>query len=297
MQVESSIDYMQFTSDKPFSNKSGEYELKKSTMKNYQVMRVLESGFTSHHGHNKSNRWNNVASGKVCQQIPDQLEFVKNVIKNGAVFSRIDFTLTVFDGMEISYFRSLIRDGKVTGALMDSSAKSIINDKTQVDETTNLGDLKKRAKRGMFRAYDKAVQLNLEDCKITRFELEERSKRADVTAKRFASGMSVGDLIQQRVNVDDDLWREMCGLKSEKLPRFKSGDDDDDDDEGTWKWLLETVAKTLGRKIADEIYVKKSAEKYEQFNAIVQAQYIKTMNQHLFKNRADVNDEVYTLEF
>lgn len=242
---------MQFTTKYPFSNKERTFELKKSFMQNYKVMRVLPSGLTSHHGHNKSDKWLNVMTGKQCETIENQREFVQNILSDKGVFSRIDYQITVTDGLTVDDFRQWCIDGKVSGTLAESGIKSIVNDATSNSETTYIGDLKKRGKHGIFRCYDKAIQLNLDNFKITRFELEERQKRAQTTAKRYADGMEIGDIIRQRVDINDKAWIELCGAKSETLTRYKPETIEQQFDT-TWLWLIETCAKTLGKKIASD---------------------------------------------
>jgi len=175
--VEFKIDYMQFTSHLPVSNKDRTHELQKSFMQNYKTMRVLPSGLTSHHGHNKSEKWLNLLTGTVCDQIDDHRKFIQNVLHDGATFSRIDFCCTVENGCSMNDFREWCKQKLVSGALSELGIKSILNDKTDRAETTYIGDLKKRSKRGIFRAYDKAIELGIDDARLTRFELEERKKR------------------------------------------------------------------------------------------------------------------------
>lgn len=298
MIVNKAVDYMQFTIDRPFSSKNGEYELKESFISNYQVMRVLPSGVTCHHGHNLSDKWLCIFQGEQCERIKDHRAFVKNAINNGAKFSRIDYAVTVQDGMTMARFRKLIKDGKVSGVLYEASdPKSIVNDKTQKSETTNLGNIKKRGKFGMFRAYDKAVDLGLDDLLLTRFELEERKDRAQVTAKRFGlAGMDIGDLIQQRVKVDDELWRNIMGAVSDKLPRFK--DDEEIDPDSTWRWLLEAVAPSLGRNIARDFSKLQNTANFEEFNALVTYHYEKELATIRSSQRVVTDDnEAYVLDF
>ena len=274
MIVEFKVDYMQYTTKLPPANKEyGKHVLKKSFMSNYKVMRVLPSGMTSHHGHNKSDKWLNVATGGVCDKIPNQLTFIQNILNSGAEFSRIDFCCTVQDGLSVDGFREWCQQGKVSGVLADSGIKSIVNDSSKASETTYVGDLKKRAKKGIFRAYDKAIELNLDDFKLTRFELEERKKRAQITAKRYADGMMIGDIIQQRVNVDVDEWRDIMGAKSEVLKRYAPEEKEEEID-NTWHWLIQTCAKTLGEKIAEDMYNGLGDGNLDLFNKMVEIAYI-----------------------
>lgn len=272
-EVEFKIDYMQFTSKIPAGNKSRKYELQRSFMQNYKVMRVFDSGMTSHHGHNKSDKWLNIATGTVCDKIEDQREFIGNVLGLEGTFSRIDFCCTVENGCSMDDFRSWCKQELVTGALSDMGIKSIVNDKTQDAETTYVGDLKKRSKRGIFRAYDKGIELGLDDVRLTRFELEERKRRAHVTAKRYSDGMSIGDIIQQRVNVDCEEWREIMGSKSTSLSRYNVIQPDEDIDK-TWHWLIDTCAKTLGQKIALDAWNEKGHGNYDLFMKQVEKSYL-----------------------
>lgn len=268
-QVEFKIDYMQFTSTIPASNDTRTYELQRSFMKNYKVMRVFKSGMTSHHGHNKSDKWLNVATGTVCDKIEDQQAYIKNVLQLNGTFSRIDFCCTVENGCSMDDFRLWCKNKLVSGALSETGIKSFINDQTQNPETTYVGDLKKRAKKGIFRAYDKGIELGLDDARLTRFELEERKKRAQLTARRFSDGMSIGDIIQQRVNVDCDTWRDIMGKKSTVMRGYQVEKVKEEVDK-TWHWLIETCAKTLGEKMALDQWNEKGNGNYDLFMAQVE---------------------------
>jgi len=266
------IDYMQFSTDLPASNKQREHTLKKSFMNNYKTMRVFESGLTSHHGHNKSDLWLNIATGSVCDKIENHREFIKNILKLHGKFSRIDFCCTVENGCSMNDFREWCENKEVSGPLSDTGIKSIVNDDTQKAETTYVGDLKKRSKRGIFRAYDKGIELGIEDAKLTRFELEERKHRANTTARRFAYGMHIGDIIRQRVDVDNDIWRGIMGAKSSKLTRYATEETNEEVDT-TWHWLIDTCAKTLGKKMALDQWNGKANVNYDLFMKQVEKSY------------------------
>jgi len=270
--VEFKIDYMQFTTDLPPTNKQRDHELKKSFMQNYKTMRVFESGLTSHHGHNKSDKWLNIATGTVCDGIENHRDYIKNVLKLHGIFSRIDFCCTVENGCSMNDFRTWCENKEVSGPLADNGIKSIVNDDTQNAETTYIGDLKKRSKRGIFRAYDKGIELGIEDAKLTRFELEERKHRANTTARRFSDGMPIGDIIRQRVDIDNDIWRGIMGTKSEKLQRYTTEEKNEDVDT-TWHWLIDTCAKTLGEKMALDQWNEKGNGNYDLFMKQVEKSY------------------------
>lgn len=270
--VEFKIDYMQFTSKIPAGNKDRTYELKRSFMQNYKVMRVFDSGMTSHHGHNKSDKWLNIATGSVCDRIEDQRDYIGKVLSLDGTFSRIDFCCTVENGCSMYDFRTWCKNDLVTGTLSDTGIKSIVNDKTQSAETTYIGDLKNRSKRGIFRAYDKGIELGIEDARLTRFELEERKKRAQLTARRYSDGMLIGDIIRQRVDIDCDVWRDIMGSRSTSLSRYAVEDTEDETDK-TWLWLVETCAKTLGQKMALDQWNEKGNGNYDLFMKQVEKSY------------------------
>lgn len=274
MKIEMKIDYMQFTSDKPYGNESDPYEIKKSYEKNYKMMRVYENGLVCHTGHNKSKRWKNVLSGKVCDLIDNQASKIKELLVDGATFSRIDLAITVEDGISVSLFQQWARKKIVFGALADRGIMTIENDKEQRVETTYVGDLSRRGDFGVFRCYDKAVQIGIDGRNLVRLELEERKDRAQITAKRFANGMNIGDLIRQRVDVDADLWREICGSKSEQLSRYKDEKNMEIIDT-TWIWLCEVVAISLGKKLAEDEVSGKGFGNRERFENAMNKAYEK----------------------
>jgi DNA relaxase NicK len=280
MQVSKSIDYMQFSSKHKPDASAGRWKLKPSYVTNYKVMYVYDNGVTAHSGHNKSDKFLMIYHGEQCEQIPDTKLFITNQIKNGATFSRLDLCVTVADGITVDDFRQWVADKKVSGSLFETGCKTILNDKTTLAETTYIGDMATRAKKGIFRAYNKGVQLNLDDLKLARFELEERKQRAQISAKRYADGYDIGDLIRQRVDVDNDQWRDVMGTKSDVLKRYKVEHVQESHD-STWKWLIEVVAKTLGEKIADEIIAQDGSNNFELFQETLQKVYNKRINELL----------------
>lgn len=280
MNVFNNIDYMQYSSDFKPSTQEGKYRIKSSFVKNYKAMYEYDSGVTYHTGHNKTTKGLTIYRGEQCQNIADSRAFISNMIQQGATFSRLDLAVTVENGISVSSFQTFVREGLVSGSLFDAGAKTIMNDKTTNAETTYLGDIKKRAKRGLFRCYDKAIEQGEENRNLTRFELEEHQKKAHVTARRYADGMTIGDIIQHRVIVDNPLWREIMGEKSEKLKRFHDEKEIPDYDP-QWKWLIETVAKTLGVKIAEEVYEQSHLDNFGTFQDAVQRAYNGRMNELL----------------
>jgi len=76
--------------------------------------------------------------------------------------------------------------------------------------------------------------------------------------------MPIGDIIRQRVDIDNDIWRETMGSKSESLKRY-APDLDDSTVDKTWHWLVDTCAKTLGEKMALDQWNEKGNANYDLF--------------------------------
>jgi hypothetical protein len=243
-------------------------------------MREYENGVTCHSGHNKTEKKLIIYRGEQCEDLKDIRTFIRNQLGRDATFSRLDLAVTVENGMSVSEFQIMVQEGCVGGALFDAGAKTIMNDKTTNAETVYIGDMKKRAKNGIFRCYDKALEQQTENENLTRFELEEHQKKAHVTAMRYADGMEIGDIIQQRVLCTEKLWLEIMGVKSDKLKRYKQTHIDENHD-ATWKWLIEVVAKSLGQKIADEIIKQDGTDNFGTFQKMLEESYNDRINELL----------------
>ena len=211
-------------------------------------------------------------------------EHIEKVLSSGAKFSRLDSAFDCFVDEDIILPDEYI--GYATENLIDTKPTWKTAPKTigtwkkddgetkQQIETLYFGDWKKRAKRGIVRVYDKGIDLGWYANSIIRLEIEEKRANAHMSARRIAEGVSIGSVIKTRFNINDLRWQE--AIDSPTIETYRGLSKDDAPDKDVWKWLLETVAPSLGKAIAhDELEGKR--QNYELFNLEVQKAYNRVM--------------------
>jgi len=119
-------------------------------------------------------------------------------------------------------------------------------------ETLYIGDLQKRGKRGIFRAYDKGFELDLGKYLGTRLELELRSKKAHSIAENIAYRNDFSGSFRQHFNVyADNFDRLMDAPITEPIKRMRGiAKPKELDMDKRWKWLMEQVAPAVKDAIA-----------------------------------------------
>ncbi|MEL7442250.1 MAG: hypothetical protein AAFN66_05355, partial [Pseudomonadota bacterium] len=141
--------------------------------------------------------------------------------------------------------------------------------------TLYMGDLEKRAKRGIHRAYDKGLDLGLEKYMHTRIEIEEKRKHAMRIAKHLLKDSYTG-VFRSRFDVDTPFWDAIMSEPPSPMMRGEQREfTEQEAQEATrkrWKWLIEKIAPTLGREIAYDALQGKDGN-YEAFNDAVQKAY------------------------
>lgn len=285
MITEQNIDYIQFSVDKlGFMKRIGEHRA--SLMPFYRYSYELDFGLKAHGGNPNTDKWLIVGAGSSCERIERAIGmrlFIDRVLSLGATFSRIDFAVTQFideDGLiRPRDYAQWDREGKIK-CKFKGAPKSIRNERCERVETLYWGDLKKRGKRGLYRAYDKGLDMDMLPDLIARIEIEERRKSAQSSVRRYAEGAAVADVIATRFTVDDEKWYEMMDARPLDISRGEAKQKDDDDYLNRWKWLVEQVAPALGRQIAYDETVKGTRANYELFNNAVQSAYNKWIREN-----------------
>lgn len=176
---------------------------------------------------------------------------LSDALAQGAKFSRVDFAVTVNEHEPLEYFRVSLAAGLVKSKRFENDEPKMIAGVNGDAQTIYLGDLRKRAKKGVFRAYDKGLEQGL-DTPSTRFELEVRGRTAHTAVCRFLSGVPISALIRAVVNIPGATWwEELFTAPPEKLPRFKQPEKTDIT-AARWHWLYTQVAPALGKLLAIE---------------------------------------------
>lgn len=231
-------------------------------------------------------QWGNQATEKYHVIMPAQTvlalpipagEWIEGSLNNGAEFTRLDIALTQYidhDGLlTVPAFLNWFRQGKVQSRWNEEGATTLRKDKTEDEkihapelETTYIGSWDKRARKGIFRVYDKGKDLDLEKFLMTRFEIEDKRKHAQSSARAIAAGDSLASVFRGRIDADDEYWRAMLDApvsdfmtgkqKTEKRAELA---------EEKWAWLNHQVAPALARAIAEDWMLYSTMQNYNDF--------------------------------
>jgi len=275
--AEKKIDYLQYTASE-IPEFLGAYSyLGSSPLPFYKQCYEFDCGARVFLGNANSDKYLVQQSGQSCERwdmtaYPNRL---KAVIQEGGKFSRLDIAVTVSGIEHLNQFREAVRKNLVVSQRFGQDEPKIISNGTGEVETVYLGDLRKRAKKGVFRAYDKGKEQGLLE-KYSRFELEIRGSAANVAAKRFLVGIDMGDLIRFVVDIpSQQWWADLLGEKSENLPRML-GEVKRDPIARRWHWLNKQVAPALGKLMAHD--VKNDGANHQIFYEIVERHLAKALN-------------------
>lgn len=184
-------------------------------------------------------------------------DYLKEQLDRGANVSRLDIAFTEFvedDLIRVDDFETWVKQGKVISSHVKYGAKKIEEIKEDnVVQTLYIGDMKKRGKRGIFRAYDKGLEWNLEEYMITRIELEERGENAHNSAKRIAAGNSLASVFKSRLSVDDPAFDRVVLGDAAKITRGGKLQQTDEIEAYVrkWEWLQNQVAPALYDAVQD----------------------------------------------
>lgn len=290
MRVARNVDYLVYNTLK-LSSMFEPMDKQASRIPNYDFQWTdAHTGAKIYHGNKKTDKFHIVFGGSAVEYLEcSPIDLIEDELKNGAEFTRIDLAVTQEideDGLVtplqmVEWFRA----GRIKSSLVDGGCQSFRRDflgdekgeKTRL-ETTYIGDWSKRGRKGIFRAYDKGLDLDLDQFLIARHEVEIKREKAQVTARSLAAGDSVGACLRGRLDVDADEWRALFDSEPTDFMTGKKKRDRVEEDGGSrWKWLIEQVAKPLGVAIAEEVFLTEGQENYASFMRKVRHEYDKRM--------------------
>lgn len=207
---------------------------------------------------------------------------VAKYLSDGANITRVDWAVTEYiedNFITVDEIAKNYLEGEFSGALTAYGGRQIVSLSPKTDmkeaesgvETFYIGNLKNRAKRGIFRAYDKGIELGLVARNIiTRIELEEKRENAHNSAKRFADGVDPREIINSRIHCTDDNYQRVMTDKCVNISRGNAllKTDSSIKKDKTKEWLLKQCIPALARAIVDD-------ESFlDKFNDVLQAKVI-----------------------
>ena len=218
-----------------------------------------EQGTRFYFGNPKSNKALLVCSGSALEEIRgtgiEDGQILQSLFEKDATITRLDTAITVEgdeDIFALGDVETAYQEGKIDSPLCERGGTLISKltlDKETYPETFYIGDLAKRGKKGLFRAYDKGAMLDITRQILMRLELEERGSNAHMSAKRIAGGASVASVMKSRFNIKTDQFQAIYDADSVEIARGKAKEVFLSDEEKRWKWLIEQVAPTLKKSL------------------------------------------------
>lgn len=222
------------------------------------------NGFRFYFGNPNSNKAMLIASGEVMQSLRNDrmadAEILGWVLDIGGEISRLDLAVTEFIEDEIVTVEDVMswyKDGLVSAYLVGGGAKSISSVKTGAPdnvETFYIGALEKRGKKGIFRAYDKGIEMGIGSEIVTRIELELKREKAHNVAKRLAESNDIAGNFRSHFNVKSKDFERLMDAPAVSIHRGKNQVKEAENEEiaRRWDWLLEQVAPALKRAVLEE---------------------------------------------
>lgn len=204
------------------------------------------------------------------RQDPDTLSWL---LGRDGVFGRLDIAITdmtVGENIQVEAAKVWYENKLIESPLAPRGAKFISGyawDDTPVVETFYVGDLKKRGNAGIFRAYDKSLDLSIGNGIITRIELEIRKDKANSVARRLSQDYDLSGNFRASFNVKSaDFERLMDSpaivpVRGLGLAKIEQSEKDDK----RWSWLLDVVSKSLDEAIESDVSRKLGYERTKLF--------------------------------
>lgn len=284
MLKETKIDYLVYNS--AILPQSDIFIVARSPLRNYDKVLVLMNGVKAHTGHNNSDKYHIVCTGTTLDYLRETKtdhEIIDTVITNNGRISRLDIAVTQYldeDGLiTLDDFVQACKDYEIVSKHAKYGVKSVHNAYNDSHETCYVGDRKNRGKRGIFRAYDKGLEMNLESYLISRFELEEKRDAAIVSARRIADGNSLDSVLKSRFDLPQwEAWQQLLDAPSISVSRGKAVADHEQEAQQEasakkWHWLLGTIAPIIGKQLAEDTLIGIDLSNWKKFVSEVKLAY------------------------
>lgn len=271
MALERFIDYMQFSSH--LMNEFNCIDLKYAAcnpVKNYNRGYIAPHGYRIFFSNNSKNTPILIASGSVMQNFRDYEITDEKVLEwafqMGAKFSRIDLAVTesvtefepeIFTMNDVKRW---ITERLIESPLISGGQKGIVdfapkdNEGGENIETIYVGDMKNRAKKGIFRAYDKGLEIGgIAANMISRIELEIKRERAQVTARKLSEKYDIAGNFRARFEVKDPEFERIMDAPAIEIKRGKGvkNSTEKEELEKRWAWLINQVAPAIEKAIKE----------------------------------------------
>jgi len=167
--------------------------------------------------------------------------------------SRLDLAVTEWIETELFSPRDVkiwYKLGLISSSLCDGGCKEIAKvniGQKNATETLYVGDIQKRGKKGIFRAYDKGLDLGIGNELVSRIELELKREKSHVVAKRIALDADIAGNFRVYFDVNHPEFERIMNTPAVEVSRGKQIKNKAEKDEiaKRWEWLFTQVAPSL----------------------------------------------------
>lgn len=285
--LERFIDYIQFSSRaiSAMSCIENSYSVVPA-VRNYAIGYRSPLGIRVYFSTNPKNSPLVIASGETLYNLRNfgntDSQLLAWAFEIGAKFSRIDLAVTeskeentaeIFTMLDVKRW---VADGLISSPLLlggtrgivSYAPKSAVSDAKETVETIYVGNMQERGKKGIFRAYDKGIELGITaENVISRIELEIKRERANVTAKILAKEYNIAGNFRARFDVNDAVFERIMNSPAIEIKRGEGVKNREETEEldKRWQWLLTQVAPSLKKAIEED----KKLGRVDRFNAFL----------------------------
>jgi len=260
--IERNIDYLQFTSH------IEEYQCIEQNMDAVAPVRFYQRGYRDDFGARiyfgnqnvKSKLALVIISGEPLKNMREMgyqdTQILDFALRGNGQISRLDLAVT--ESMEehltkivtVKDVEKWATDGLVSSPLLSGGIKEISQLFVQEEaqrQTLYIGDPKKRAKRGIFRAYDKGIELSLSPELKTRLELELKREKAHMNARRIAETGDIAGNFRASFDVKHGEFERLMEAPAVVPVRGqgKMKKEQTEELDKRWDWLINQVAPAL----------------------------------------------------
>jgi len=275
--IERHLDYIQFTANFIETEfKSDEFE-PLSGLPYYPRGYRDDSGTRFYFGNNRGANCFVLMAGDALEMNRSKglidAEILQWAFSNGAKISRLDLAVTewiedrllLLKTVSNWFAKGLIDSHLVTGGCKEINELCL--DGKRQRETVYVGDRKKRAKKGIFRAYDKGVDLGIGSEIATRIELELKREKAQLAAKRIAETGDIAGNFRAYFNVRHQEFDRVMDADAVDTSRGKGKlkTEKEQEMEKRWDWLINQVAPALKQAMKDDLQKLDRDDRITQF--------------------------------
>jgi len=215
-------------------------------------------GMRYYFGNPKSPKALVVASGVTMQSLRNDCkldsEIIGWILSADGKISRLDLAITEWIEDELITLEDIEKwytHEEIVSPLLAGGAKQIsslgIGGGKKTIETLYIGNMQKRGRKGIFRAYDKGIELKLSPEIATRIELELKREKAHSVARRLAESNDVAGNFRTHFNVRAKDFERL--MDADIVPAIRGRnlvkEDESAEIDRRWDWLMLQVAPAL----------------------------------------------------